>query len=315
MAGRGPGVIAFSRGTGLYAIDADGTHLRRLAAVGDAPAWSPDGRRMVYLAPYQDVMGLRILALGGRSRLLAPVPSDGNADCCDYASPVWSPDGKLIAFSYVTDPGTRQAAATIAVMPAAGGATVVLTKGPGDVEPSWAPGSNALAFGNPSWIMRVGVHGGSARLLVQSNGPPPDSDGQLESRPAWSRTGRIAFAAPRGIEVVNADGRGRRFVARVSGAQSPVWSPNGKLLAFETVKRGLPAALYVVGADGSKLQRLTKRGQAGVHPSWSPDGSAVVYVATTDGTEGSLVVVSVDGKQMKVLTRSQTDAQPAWQPR
>ena len=79
------GRIAFSRGTGLYAIRPSGKGLRRLTS-GSSPDWSPDGRR---LALVRDG-GIYILRGGHARRLRGTGDAAGN--------PSWSPDGRRIAF-------------------------------------------------------------------------------------------------------------------------------------------------------------------------------------------------------------------------
>lgn len=79
------GRIAFSRGTGVYAIRPNGKGLRRLTS-GSSPDWSPGGRR---LALVRD--GVIYILSGGRARRLR---GTGQA----VGNPVWSPDGRRIAF-------------------------------------------------------------------------------------------------------------------------------------------------------------------------------------------------------------------------
>jgi TolB protein len=49
---------------------------------------------------------------------------------------------------------------------------------------------------------------------------------------------------------------------------SPTWSPSGSHIAFISDRAGGPQ-LYVIGADGTDLQKLTSGGKAD-RPTWSP---------------------------------------------
>lgn len=96
------GDVAFERGRGIWSIRADGGGgLRRLAANGHHPDWSPDGRRMVFDREGRIYTSLRS---GGGVRRLAGAGS----------YPAWSPSGRRIAFRhrydiYTADPdGTRR---------------------------------------------------------------------------------------------------------------------------------------------------------------------------------------------------------------
>src|SRR5262249_37291630 len=84
-------------------VGADGTGLHRLTP-GDAssPAWSPNGRRIAYIAYNSD-----IAYNSGAGRLFV-MKADGSSkrqlaasagECCYASSPTWSPDGRQIAYS------------------------------------------------------------------------------------------------------------------------------------------------------------------------------------------------------------------------
>jgi Tol biopolymer transport system component len=101
--------IAFDSGDDLYVVGADGSHLRRLlgGSFGSgpgAPSWSPDGRRILYFfTPRADrhyrgqVWSMRP---DGSSRTL--LYDEG---CCvgAWQPPIWSPDGRLVAFAGATE--------------------------------------------------------------------------------------------------------------------------------------------------------------------------------------------------------------------
>jgi Tol biopolymer transport system component len=88
--------------------------------------------------------------------------------------------------------------------------------------------------------------------------------------PVWSPEGKsIAYdvlaESGQGYQtaVVNADGSGRRFIARGS---IPTWSPDGKLIACQA------AGILIVNADGSGAERLL----ASSHSlRWLPDGRGI----------------------------------------
>lgn len=108
---------------------------------------------------------------------------------------------------------------------------------------------------------------------------------------------------------------------------SPVWSPDGRTIAFEGAYRGdgIGSALYLVGADGSGPHVLTSRPGAGTGGvSWSPDGRYLAYDGVADGTpEGfppdghtDIFVIGADGSEERNITNN-ADIEwgsPAWSP-
>ena len=84
--------IVFSRlGSGIFSVNLDGTGLRRLSSnIRDAhPVWSPDGKRIVFLRPYQAQWRVYVMSeSGGGKKRLPQAPSAGR--------PSWTPAGKAI---------------------------------------------------------------------------------------------------------------------------------------------------------------------------------------------------------------------------
>ena len=84
---------------------------------------------------------------------------------------------------------------------------------------------------------------------------------------------------------MNADGSGSDRLTR-NGAHNfnPAWSPDGQRIAFERGRRQAHPTgsgawgyeVYVMNADGSGQQRLTRGGS---QPRWSPDGRKIAFVS------------------------------------
>jgi WD40 repeat protein len=74
----------------------------------------------------------------------------------------------------------------------------------------------------------------------------------------------------------------RRIEIKLSGVQTPRWSPDGRQLVFTGFDGGL-SDLFIVNRDGTGLRRLTSDKFADLHPSWSPDGKTIAFV-TDRGT-------------------------------
>jgi Tol biopolymer transport system component len=75
--------------------------------------------------------------------------------------------------------------------------------------------------------------------------------------------------------------------------------------------------VYVIDADGSGLQRVTRSGDLDFDPTWSPDGRRIAYRHQTgDDLTTELFVIGTDGSRPHNLTRSDgvADWGPDWSP-
>ncbi len=132
-----------------------------------------------------------------------------------------------------------------------------------------------VATGNPPRydIVTVAPSGKVHRVVTRSLGR--DLRPVAFSQSTWSPDGQsIAFAAERGknaaaasnptdIYVTSADGSHPRRVTRTGRAFSPVWSPDGKTLAFSnrgpSSTEGVPPlSIWLVGADGTSPHPLIR---------------------------------------------------------
>jgi len=107
----------------------------------------------------------------------------------------------------------------------------------------------------------------------------------------------IAFVSAGDIWTVPAVGGTARLLVSFGGAQSrPLYSPDGKKLAFTSSRTG-NGDVYVVTLDGGDLKRLTYDDGLDQVEGWSPDGKFVYFVSNAKNIAGSSDIyrVSVDG--------------------
>src|SRR5262249_45068350 len=96
----------------------------------------------------------------------------------------------------------------------------------------------------------------------------------------------------------------------------PVWSPNGKAIAFARRTLDTRDELYVMNADGTHGRGATFADRGYDRPSWSPDGSDLVC-ASDALDEQSLFVTHADGTQLGTLVTAPGGDWldwPAWSP-
>jgi hypothetical protein len=154
--------------------------------------------------------------------------------------------------------------------------------------------------------------GGTARAVAAAARPT------VPQRPAWSRSGRLAFvcrsfqlcvALPGGrVRAVTASGWPRRWTYD----SQPAWSRDGRRLAFSS-NRGGSYRIFVVGASGGRARALPRTSGGGENPSWSPDGTRIAFDRRVDG-KASLYLVHVDGRGRRQLGAGGHASAPAWSP-
>ena len=160
-----------------------------------------------------------------------------------------------------------------------------------NTQPAWSADGSTLAFSSvrnsQSAIYLIDADGQNLRRLNQST--------LWQTAPSWAPDGTaIAFLArdnsKAGVDlhIVRLSDAALTVVGGnglEKGPDAPVWSADGKKLAFLGANTEGKADVWVVQRDGSGLKNIShqvsKRHKA--HPAISPDGRYVVYVADMRG--------------------------------
>ena len=216
-------------------------------------------------------------------------------------SPLWSPDGKHIAYR---GSGDRGGGYGVARPNGSGDHRVAECEGYCSALPTWSADGKRLAFENrldrtgPVDIVSTRADGSDRRVLV--------ADAQ---QPAYSpKRAKLAYTAPNGstwsLFVADVDGRNPRAVTPPSmgGVSWPTWSPDGTRLAFVDRLPDGDGAILVVRADGTgepvviaSHLPLETYFRTPVE-AWSPDGKQIAFLRGR-----SLVVASAGGGSERVV--------------
>jgi Tol biopolymer transport system component len=124
----------------------------------------------------------------------------------------------------------------------------------------------------PTQLFRVSTTGTGLRQITTGIRSADD--------PAFSPDGkRVAFTrALSGLFVMNADGTGLRRLTGGRDDRYPVWSPNGRSIAFlHPLRNGF--RLYLIKLNGREQHRLRFAPKDVGRPSWLPDGKSILVPA------------------------------------
>jgi len=291
------------------------------------PQISPDGRRIVYIRAFADIMSDKRLSNlwivdfdGSDNRAL----TTGNFS---DESPRWSPDGTRIAF--VSD---RGGSPQLYVRWMDTGQTAKLTgleNGPSNI--SWSPNGKLLAFvslvptekpklaGMPSapegakWAEVPQIYD---RLVYRFN-----ARGYL--KPGFTQLFIIAAdgGAPRQLTTGDFPHSGSVF-----STATPVWTPDGKSLLISGNFRTdfeydpLNTEVYEIAVADGSVKPLTRRQGPDDDPQISPDGAHIAYAGFDDRHQGHqtthLYLMDRDGSSSRVITPQldRDTKHPRWAP-
>ncbi len=157
--------------------------------------------------------------------------------------------------------------------------------------PAFSPDGQSIAF------VTERTRGGMMLPPVQASGSDP-------SRAA--------------IYLMDVDGRNQRALIDVEGAdRAPVFSPDGKKIAFESKAPTAASTddgndaeiddtleIYVIDIDGTNKTQLTHNNVDDGHPTWSPNGKQIAFTSMVENIY-QIFVVNATGGTAKQLTFSE----------
>jgi Tol biopolymer transport system component len=239
------------------------------------PAWSPNGKQIAFASGRRALMGSASLYLmaadGSNMRPLKEYPSSkfplfGN-------HPVWSPDGRYIAYDRCLNCEAGGRNHEIFVFDLKADTTRRLTHHPGgDRLPTWNPDGEKIAFVSDK-----------------------DHPGKLDSD----------------LYIMNADGTGLQRLTESGDASIPAWSPGGEKIAFEGKKRSSSFNVFLYDLTSQTATKLTNL-QDVERPIWHPHRNRLLVAGVTNSESSVLRLMSPNGEVLQTTERPEGAQQIAW---
>jgi Tol biopolymer transport system component/DNA-binding winged helix-turn-helix (wHTH) protein len=296
-------------------------------------ASQPAGAKPQWLS--RSVLAIALMAAGTiallllyRSPLLrskAPEPSISLAvtSVGETYSPSLSPDGKQLAFAWNGGTGLHF---SIYVKLLGAEEPLRLTRQESiDFNPVWSPDGHYIAFcrikKGDTGIYIVPSLGGAKRKIRDAHWEERDFDQVFWyfGRLSWSPDGKLlAFSdrtssnEPTSIYLLSLDSLSTRRVTSPSlpGDYNPVFSPDGRTLAFNRGSQGV-TSIYTMPVAGGQERRLITGSQFGWGLAWTSDGRDIIFGrASWLAKFGWLWKVSARGGEPQRLQLGQEGTEP-----
>jgi len=308
---------------GLYVMPTLGGQARKAAAgnplAGDISwgGWSPDGKRIVYVA--SGTLVVQSLDTGERNTLTS---------AADIHSPAWSPDGKWIAYVEGNAPfhiNGNIASSAIRLIAPSGGIPIVVTDAASlNTSPVWVPGKSSLLFISDReggrdiyqvFLKGSGSPDGDARRITTGLNPERiglSADGR---RLAWSVMTENAniwtFPIPARDSVPFS--QARQVTQGTQNIENLDVSSDGAWLYYDSDRSGNPD-IWRLPLAGGTPQQVTTDPRPDFDPAVSPDGKEIAFHRLEEGNRDIYVAPVAGGTEVRITTRRGDDRGPVWSP-
>ena len=240
------------------------------------PAWSPDGKKLLYSAPSGGrTLGIDIWMLDLETPEKPAVNLSQHQG--EDTQAAWSPDGKQIAFTNRGANGNdlRQ----LFLMNSDGTNIQRLSLEYQEFSPTWSPDQLYLAY----------VISASSHYIM------------------YLRTAADGYASPVKFDT-------QEVLGRQGDVADPAWSPDGDLIAYVRMEGASRNIFLTRFSDrGSRNIPITQTGRD-TEPAFSDDGQWIAFTSGRDGSKDIFVMNTAGNMQTNLTNNPAVEQMPAWQP-
>ena len=240
-----------------------------------SPAWSPNGRYLVYTS--DDGTGINLHMFDVSSGDVRELTTGDHLNL----DPAWSPDGRRLAYVSTRPNGYFN----IYIMDVDGGRSGESIA----VTTDHRYGKSRLYFGDYDLYIQPSWSPDGEELLFVSNRGIPLGSGGIWRAPAVENG--IAQAA-----LIHKEETLYRT--------RPHWSPDGTRMIYSAHLGGQFNNLFVLPTQGGEPYKMTFGEWDAFHPRWSPDGHWIAYLSNEKGLSQLRLLQTFGGKQKAVPVKA-----------
>ena len=280
-----------------------------------SPAWSPNGRRIVFVT---SAFPNEIWSISADGTALKLMHRGGN-------NPIYSPDGESIYFagnSGASNFGVLKIRVRAESEETSGEPIEIASTPRGPINHlSISADGKKIAYTALFWPCNIWSTSVSPVSALATSSPVPlTNETNRKGQPSFSRDGRkIAFTDWRGgnpgsLWVMAADGAAARQVTTDFASQAyPSWFPDGDKVAFLSYRRGRPE-VWSAELDTGRVMLVADISPDGSFPKLSPDGKQIAFNSTRTGSMNVWLAAIESGEQRQMTYDRELAGWSCWSP-